>query len=480
MHSNSVKPLIHANLWEFANALLLLLVTFFFFWSPVQAQTSLKLPPYTRTKLPNGLVLLLMEQHEVPIIDFHVLIRAGSGADPTGKEGLASVTAELLRRGTKNRTADQIAEELDFVGGTLEFESGLDFTRGAGEFLKKDLGVGLNLLADVLQNASFAEAEVEKLLKQRIDALKQEKDEPQSVIGRYFHTFVFGNHLYGRPPSGDERSLGLIQRKDVFEFCQRRFVPAASTIAVVGDFAASEMERLLTDKFGSWPAASPFAPIPVSEPALFKGRKLLLVNKPDSTQTFFAIGNVGAERTNPDRVGIDLVNTIFGGRFTSLLNDALRVSSGLTYGARAQFERNKAKGAFVISSFTRNATTVQAVDLTLEVLQRLHAQGISEEQLRSAKAYLKGQFPPRIETTGQLAALLAELDYFGLDRREINEYFDRIDILTLDDTRRIIKQYYPLEDLVFVLIGKADEIKDAVKKYAPEIEVREISQVGFR
>ncbi len=446
----------------------------------LHAETALKLPPYTRTKLPNGLVVLLMEQHEVPMIDFSVLIRAGSVTDGAGKEGLASVTAELLRRGTKSRTADQIAAELDFVGGTLEFDAELDFVRGAGEFLKKDLGVGLDLLADVLQNANFPEAEVEKLLKQRIDSLKQEKDEPQSVIGRYFQAFLFGDHPYGRPSSGDERSLAAINRENVFQFYQNRFMPEAITIAVVGDFATAEMERLLSEKFGSWHATGPFEPVSMREPLPVKGRKLLLVNKPDSTQTFFMIGNVGIERTNPDRVGIDVVNTIFGGRFTSMLNDALRVNSGLTYGARAQFERHKVPGPFAISTFTRNATTAQAIDMTLEVLQRLHRQGISKEQLRSAKAYIKGQFPPRIETADELAALLTELDFFGLDRREINEYFDRIDILTLEDTRRIINQYYPQEDQAFVLIGKGDEIKDAVKKYAPQIETREISQVGFR
>jgi predicted Zn-dependent peptidase len=446
----------------------------------VGAQTDLDLPDYTRTRLPNGLVLLLMEQHEVPMVSFSALIRAGSSTDPAGREGLASVTAELLRRGTKTRTADQIASELDFVGGTLEFDAGADFARSSGEFLKKDVATGLDLLSDTLLNANFPEVEVEKLLKQRIDSLKQEKDEPQSVIGRYFHAFLFGDHAYGRPASGDERSLGSIRRADVLEFYQERFVPDAVSIAVVGDFVSADMVRMFTEKFGGWTSTNRFKPPVVPPAAAMAGRKLLLVDKPDATQTFFVIGNVGIERTNPDRVGIEVVNTIFGGRFTSMLNDGLRVNSGLTYGARSQFERRKVPGAFAISTFTRNATTTQAIDLALEILQRLHRDGISEEQLKSAKAYLKGQFPPRIETSDQLAALLTELDFFGLDRREITEYFDRIDVLTRADTQRIIKQYYPQENLAFVLIGKADEIKESVKKYAPQVETRDISQIGFR
>ena len=444
------------------------------------AASKLTLPAYSRTKLPNGLILMLMEQHEVPIISFNVLTRAGAIEDPAGKEGLASVTAELLRRGTKSRTAVQIANELDFVGGQLEFDASLDFARANGEFLAKDIDTGLELLAECLQFPTFPEAEVEKLLKQRIDGLKQEKDEPQAVIGRYFHSYLYGSHAYGRSPVGDERSMEAIKRADIATFHRDNYAPDTVTISVVGDFAAADMQKKLVAKFGGWTSAQKHPPKQVPAAPAASGRRLLLVNKPDATQTFFMIGNTGVDRTNPDRVGIEIINTLFGGRFTSMLNDALRVNSGLTYGARSRFEQHKAPGPFAISTFTKNATTVQAIDMALEVLEKLHTQGITAEQLQSAKAYIKGQFPNRIETSDQLAALLTELDFFILDRREINEMFDRIDIFTLEDARRIIKQYFPRNDLRFVLIGKADEIKDSIKKYAPEIETREITQIGYR
>ncbi|MFN7946415.1 MAG: pitrilysin family protein [Blastocatellia bacterium] len=444
------------------------------------AQQALKLPPYKKVKLNNGLTVMLMEQHEVPVISFSVLMRAGAVADPAGREGLASVTAELLRKGTRTRTADQLSSELDFIGGTLEFGAGHDAAIGNAEVMKKDLNAGLDLLSDVLQNPVFPQPEVTKLIEQRIDAIRQQKDQAQFVIGNYFDAFLFGNHPYAHPESGDEKTLAAITRADVVNFYEHNYGPQTATIAVVGDFSAAEMERLLTEKFGAWKQKAAPAAMKLNDPVPVTGRRLLLVDKPDSTQTFFLIGNVGVSRTNPDRVGIAVVNTVFGGRFTSMLNDALRVSSGLTYGARSGFEENKAPGRFVISTYTANKTTVQAIDLALDILNRLHDQGLTEEQLKSAKAYLKGQFAPQIETTDQLAGLLVELDYYGLDEHEINDYFARIDALTLADTRRIISQYFPKENLVFVLIGRADEIKEAVKKYAPQIEVRQISQVGFR
>jgi len=241
----------------------------------------------------------------------------------------------------------------------------------------------------------------------------------------------------------------------------------------------AEMEKQLAEVFGAWRAARAPAATAVADAPAARGRRLLLVDKPDSTQTYFRIGNVGIRRSNPDRVLIEIVNTLFGGRFTSMINTELRIKSGLTYGASSGFVQWKAKGPFFVSSYTSNANTEKALDLTLDVLKRLHQQGISEDDLKSAKAYLKGQFPPDIETAGQLAGVLSELVFNGLDEREIDTYYARIDAATMADVHRVIKQYFPLDDLVFVLIGKASEIETIAKKYAPVVDRRAITAVGF-
>jgi predicted Zn-dependent peptidase len=238
------------------------------------------------------------------------------------------------------------------------------------------------------------------------------------------------------------------------------------------------MERLLTEKFGAWSAASTSA-VKIAEPASFVGKKLLLVDKPDSTQTFFQIGNVGIARTSPDRIFIQVINTLLGGRFTSMLNTALRIKSGLSYGARSSFSQRARPGPFAIFTYTQNETTEKAIDMTLDVLKQLHEKGITEEDLKSAKEYLKGQFPPTIETTDQLASLIAQLEYYGLDAGEVNNYYAKVDSMTMADAQRIIKQYFPLDNLVFVLIGKASEIAPLAKKYAPKVDARQISQPGF-
>jgi len=238
------------------------------------------------------------------------------------------------------------------------------------------------------------------------------------------------------------------------------------------------MEATLSQKFGARPA-QPVPAISVAEQGNFRGKKLLLVEKPDATQTYYAVGNVGIARTNPDRVRIQVVNTLFGGRFTSMLNSELRIKSGLTYGANSRFDQRQARGPFVITTYTRTATTEKAIDLTLDVVKHLHEKGVTQAELDSAKNYIKGQFPPTIETTGQLASQLAQLEFYGLDQREINDFYPQIDAMTLADAQRAIHEYFPLDNLVFVVIGKASEIGTVVRKYAARVDTRSITEAGF-
>jgi predicted Zn-dependent peptidase len=442
------------------------------------APASLSMPPYKKVVLRNGLTLLLMEQHEVPIISINAAIKAGSVADPAGKEGVASITAALLRRGTKTRTADQFAEELDFIGATLGAGAGLDSTTVAAEFMKKDAAKGLELVADALLRPAFAAEEVAKQVKQRVDGVKAAKDRAAGVIGTYYNAYLYGTHPYGRPTGGNETSLASIAADDVTKFYDSHYGPGSTIMAVVGDFAVADMEKQLSALFGAWPT-KPAAVVALPDPVAPTGKRLLLVDKPDSTQTYFRFGNVGITRNNPDRVVVDIVNTLFGGRFTSRLNTELRIKSGLTYGAGSSFSELKVRGPFAVNTYTRNASTEKAIDMALDALKQLHEKGITADELKSAQAYLKGQFPPDIETGNQLAALLTEQVFYGLDEREVNSYYARIDATTMADVTRVIKQYFPLENLTFVLIGKASEIETVAKKYAPTIDRKSIGAPGF-
>jgi predicted Zn-dependent peptidase len=365
--------------------------------STTAAQT-LHMPPHEKVVLKNGLTVLLLEKHGVPLINLYAIVKGGSAGDPVGEEGLASVTAGLLRKGTKNRTAQQFAADLDYIGGAFESEAGADFSSVSTEFLTKDLARGLELFSDALLHPTFPQAEAEKLLAQSVDAVRGSKDDPQQVLGLYYYGYLYGTHPYGRPAGGDEVSLQRIKRDAIVKFYETNYAPGNTLLAVAGEFKGAEMRKKLEDVFGAWPARTAATPT-LAPSAAVKGKRLLMVDKPDATQTYFAFGNVGIARTDPDRVAIRVVNTIFGGRFTSELNEALRVESGYTYGASSFFDSRKAPGPFGIFSFTKNETTTPAIDLALQVLQKFHKQGVSDEQLKSAKNYIKGQFPPNIETS---------------------------------------------------------------------------------
>lgn len=454
-----------------------LLIATVFCACAVSAQ-ALHMPPHEKVVLKNGMTLLLMEKRGVPMVNFSAIVKTGSAADPTNEAGLASITAGLLRKGTKNRTAQQFAADLDFIGGSFDAGAGSDFTGISAEFMTKDLDRGLDLFCDALLHPTFPQPEVDKLLSQSLDGVKAAKDQPEAVLGPYFYGYLFGTHPYGRPEGGDEISLKKIQRDGIVKFYESYYTPGNTILAVSGEFDPPQMKKKLEEAFGGWSGkAAPVVNIPAA--TTVKGTRLLLVDKPDATQTYFAVGNVGTTVTDPDRVALRVVNTVFGGRFTSLLNEALRVESGYSYGAESEFDSRKMPGAFLIASFTKNETTVPAIDLALKVLDDFRKNGVTPEQLASAKSYIKGQFPPSLETSGQLARRIALNEFYGLGDDEVNELAARIDAVTPEIARRVIEKHYPQDNLVFLLIGKASEIGPAVKKYAAQQDTRKISDPGY-
>jgi predicted Zn-dependent peptidase len=419
-----------------------------------------------------------MEKRGVPIINIAAIVKTGSTGDPSGQEGLAAVTAGLLRKGTKNRTAQQFSADLDFIGAAFDSEADADYTTINEEFLSKDATHGLDLFSDAVLHAIFPPGEVDKLLAQDLDGVRGAKDDPQNVLGVYYDGYLYGDHPYGRPSGGDEVSLTNIHRDAILKFYEANYVPGNMILAVAGEFDAADVRKKLESALGGW-AGRAVTPVVIPPASRVSGRKLLLVDKPDATQTYFSIGNVGVARTNPDRVAIRVVNTIFGGKFTSELNRALRVESGYTYGAFAFFDERKAPGPFEILSFTKNETTTQAIDLAVQVLGKFHKQGVTSEQLASAKSYLKGQFPPSIETSAQLARVIATHEFYGLGDDEVNQFEARVDAVTPEIARQVIHKYFPSEDLVFVLIGNASAVGPAVQKYAEKRDSRSISEPGF-
>ncbi len=437
------------------------------FTSSLQAKFSL--PEYETYTLKNGVQVYLMQQSEVPIVNVSLVIKAGAIHD--GKQfGLANLTAESIQFGSGKLTKTQIEDELAFMGAELSSITSTEMTRLTLSFLNKDKDKLLPLFADIALKPTFDQPEFNKFKKRFLAQLEQRKESPKNIINDAFARLYFGSHPYGNPLSGNDKSVAKIELSDVKAFYKKYYTPENSALIIVGDFKNKQWKKDLEKYFSHWQGKAPaekLIPLDVTP----NQPNVLLINKSDATETTFLVGGKGISANHPDTVAIQVINTILGGRFTSWLNDELRVNSGLTYGARSRFNSYQYGGSFSISTFTKKATTFEALDLAKKTYMRLWEKGIDKATLASAKAYVKGQYPPRYETSGQLAGLLSRMWALGLDDSTINDFETNVDSLDVEKANAIARKLFPKDNLQYVLVGKADDIRDKAKTYG---ELREV------
>ncbi|MET0638357.1 MAG: pitrilysin family protein [Chitinophagaceae bacterium] len=431
-----------------------------------------KLPAYQKFVLKNGLTVYLMEQHDVPMINVSAIVPAGAINDGD-KAGLASFTAVALKHGTKNYPKSRLDSELDYVAASVETYGTKESARLVAGFAAKDRDLVMPMIYELLTSPTFDSSEFSKEKQRILVRLSQAKESPRSVIAGNFDKFLYGEHVYGNIVGGTISSVTAMSVADVQSFFKKNYHPNGSAISIVGDFDSKQMKNYITGLFSKWEKSSaPADNLAAKELVKPTTNRVLLINKDDAKETTFMIGAPGISRNNPDFVSIDVINTLFGGRFTSMLNDELRVNSGLTYGASSRFNALRNGGSFLISTFTAANTTEAAIDKSLEVLKKLTNDGIDEKALQSAKNYVKGQFPPDYETSGQLAALLTDMYWYGFDESLINNFQKNVDGLTLEKAKQIISTYFPKDKLQFVLVGKSGDIKKIAEKYGPVTEVQ--------
>ena len=438
----------------------------------VAAEPNVRLPDYQAVTLDNGATLLLMPRHDVPLVAASVAVRGGALADPAGKEGTADLLGDMLSKGAGSRDALAFAQAVDGAGGSLSFGSSREAIVANAQFLAKDSGLMLSLLADALLRPTLQPAEFDKLRKRAIDGLANAKDsDPRQLIGLYASGWLFRGHPYGRPTGGDETSLAAIGLDDLKAFRREQMGGDRLIIAIAGDFDPATVTRQVREAFGGWGKAAGALP-QVTAKAREQGRRVLLVDKPGATQTYFAMANVGSRRGDPAEAAQDLVQTAFGGRFTSMINTELRIKSGLTYGASSQVQRPREPGMVAITSFTKTETTKQAMDLAIATLDRLHRDGLDAATLQSARHYIAGQFAPDLETAPQLAAQLVDLALYGEGREAVDGYLGKVAAATPAEVAAATDVFPRSGDLAIVAIGDASKIREALRTYGPLTEMK--------
>ena len=433
-----------------------------------KAGGGVRVPMHERYVLDNGITLVIVPRRDVPLVAFNAVLRGGSLGDPAGKPGVASLLAGLLEKGAGKRDSFAFADAVEGVGGSFSAGANAESISIRGQFLARDQQLMLELLADALLRPRFESEELETLSARHIEMIKAAKDaDPSELIGLYGRAFLFEGHPYSQPVIGSETSLAAITQQDVQDYYAAHFGADRLTLVFAGDVDSGWLRRMVTKLFGRWHKAAAPAPA-LTRTAPLPGRRVLLIDSPGSVQTYFWVANVGVDRHYRHRAALDLVNTLYGGRFTSIINTELRINSGLSYGARSGFTRGTVPGEFAIQSYAEAANTDKALDLTLETLERLKRDGVSGDMLESARAYVLGQYPLNFETASDWAAALGDIELFGLGSEYIDHYGPALRSVTLPDARRVIDEAFPAPDsVVIVLVGDADKIRARVAGYGP-------------
>jgi zinc protease len=434
---------------------------------------GVQVPPFERVQLGNGAVVLLMERHDVPLIAFSAVLRGGAISDPADASGLASLLVGLLLKGAGPRDAVAFAETVASVGGQIETAASTESIAVSGSFLARDQQLMVELLADMLQRPRLELGQFDTLRARQIEFIRAAKESDLATLTPvYGEASLFGDHPYGRTVDGSEASLAAIKHADLQRYYQEQVGADRLILAVAGDFKTAQLKQRISRAFSGWrKAGAPLAQVPRAQAVT--GRRVLLVDAPDSVQSYFWAGNVAVAKNDPRRAALDVTNALFGGRFTSMLNSELRIRTGLSYSASSHFDRLLQPGHWALSSFTQTEKTLEALDLALATLDKLHQSGLDATMLESGKSYVQGQYPLALETAGQWASQLATLEFYGLDRSYIDNYSAALAGVSGADAKRVIEQAFPSSShLAIVVVGNAGALRDGLRKYGPVTEMK--------
>ena len=437
---------------------------------PPQPEKEIHFPAFEQKTLPNGLRVVVVEHHETPTVSLQLQVRAGKAFTPAGKAGLPSATAELLRQGTQSRSAQQIAEAIDSVGGNLVTYGSWDSAIGIVQMTSDQLDLGLDLLSDVTLRPSFPAEEIERWRRQTLNGLRVQLEDAGYLADASFERAVFGDHPYGLPETGTPASVQGITRDDMAAFHREHYVPNQGILAVVGDVKPADAFAKVERAFGAW-AKGQSHETPKVQPSPAGKTRIVVVDKPDAVQTEIRMGQVGLAYTDPDYFVSEVYNSILGGGASARLYLEIRQKRGLSYGAGSDFLYMLQPGAFTANTFTKTESTVEALDTMLEVLRGMQEQLVPKEELEERKTYLTGVFPMEIETAEGIAAKVVQAMKYGLGREYLESYRGRLDAVTAEQVKSFASRRIQAMPPLIVLVGNASAFRADLEKKHGAVEV---------
>jgi zinc protease len=425
------------------------------------------LPQIQRRQLTNGLEVLVVEHHELPVVTLNLVVKSGSAADPADRAGLASAVAGLLDDGTTTRSAIEIADQLKAIGANLTTSTGWDASTITLTTLTRHADQALGIFGDVVLNPAFAEAEVARFRDSRLTALAQRRDDATAIAGVVYPAILYGtSHPYGRPAQGDEASTRALTAADARAFYTARYLPNNSTLIVVGDVKPDEIVPKLERTLGAWKAG--VAPVLTLAPPPARDRSVIyLVDRPGAAQSVLNIGHVGVPRSSADYFPIVVLNHILGGQFISRVNLNLRENKGYTYGARTLFDYRHGPGPFAATAGVQTAVTKESVGEFLKELRGIRGEiPVTAEELENAKRGLTLGYPRGFETPAQIAARLSDVAVYGLPANYFDNYVANIQRVTLADVTRVANSSIDPNRLAILVVGDRKAIEPGLRQLA--------------
>ena len=434
---------------------------------------KVSLPPIVTRELPNGLKLMIVEQHELPLADFVLVVGSGGTKDPAAKGGVANLTSSMLTEGTTSRSALEIADQLAFLGVSLSAGSNWDAATVNLHTPTSQLDSAIALFADVVLNPAFRTEDFERIRKNRLTSLIQLKDRPPAIADQAYAAILYGSsHPYGHNLLGTEASITGMSAADLQSFYRTNFVPNNATLIVVGDVTPAQIEGKLSKLFGGWQRGT-VPSFAFTDAPKAGATTVYLVDKPGAAQSSFRIGSIGVPRSTKDYFALNVMNTILGGSFTSRLMQNLRETHGYTYGARSRFDMRQSAGPFTASAEIVAAKTDSGL---IEFMRELNAirDTVPAAELNKAKRLLQLSLPSDFETTQQIANQLIPVVLYGLPLDYYNSYVANIEKITQADVQRVARQYIDPSSLAIVVVGDRKSIEAGLKAVnAGPIQVRD-------
>ncbi|MEX1184803.1 MAG: pitrilysin family protein [Gemmatimonadota bacterium] len=442
---------------------------------PVLPEPALpRLPAVQRFRLVNGVEVLLVERHELPVVDAQIVVRSGAFHDDAARAGRAFLTADLLDQGTTSRSATQIADEVELLGASLHTRGSWDFSAVALHVLTPRLAPAVELLADVLLNPTFPEVELERRRDERLAAILQEQAEPRSLASLAFADVIYGaGHPFGRPLNGDRDTVTRITRTDLLQFYGQRFTPDNAFIVLVGDVAPALALPLLERLVGGWSGRR--APQPHAHEALPRGGVgIHIVDRPGAQQSELRLGLPGPPRATPDYFPLLVANTVLGGAFTSRLNMVLREEKAYTYGAGSNIAFRTGGGPFLASTAVASGATADAVATVVREVRRMGAERVPDAELEGAKNYIVLGLPRTFETTADIAEHVSDAALHDLGADYHDRFAERVRAVTSAEVVTVAARWLRADELAVVIAGDAAAIRSDLESLRiGDVHVRE-------